>query len=90
MTKYKAVFDQKGTYIGSRINYDDKRKIAVLAGNYEEFCKFLDENGGTDTNYIYADEHIIGYRLNDYVVYGSFWERKNASIILEKIKSRII
>lgn len=85
--KYKAVFDPKGTYIGSRIVYN--QKVAVLAGNYREFCQFLDENGGTDTEYVYADERIIGYRLQDYKIYGTFWERKNADKIIDMVKSRI-
>lgn len=68
-----------------------RQRIAVCAGNYEEFSNFLcEKNGETDIDYIYADERIRGTRLNGYVIYGSFYKRKNRDDIFREVKSRII
>lgn len=68
------------------------KKIAVLAGNYDQFNQFLEENGGTDSEYLYVwgDVRLAGVRLKDYIIYGTFWESKDANELLELTKSKII
>ena len=68
---------------------NEKIRIAVCAGNYEEFCRFLGKKDKPDAEYIYADERIRGVHLDGYVIYGTFYKRKNRDYIFTEVKSRI-
>ncbi len=73
------------------MNSIEKNKIIVLAGNRQEFERYLDKNGMTDTEAIYGCEpqRICGYRAERVVIVGTFWERKDAGKLKDLADSRV-
>jgi hypothetical protein len=69
-----------------------KKKIIVLAGNREQFERYLADNGLTDSEAVYGFEpdRIYGIRASKVEIIGTFWERKDASKLKEVADSRII
>lgn len=67
-------------------------KIAVLAGNREQFENFMRQKDiGEPAEYVYADrmEKLICNRFDDYKTIGTFWDRKDANELYDEVKSRI-
>lgn len=72
-------------------SFEDGDRIAVCAGNYEQFCTFMDLHSQPDKVYIYAEwKNLIGRRLHGYLIYGTFYKRKDRDDIFREVKSRII
>lgn len=67
------------------------KKIIVLAGNREQFERFLDENGLTDSEAIYGYEPsvIYGIDASRVEVVETFWERQDAAELKELADSRV-
>lgn len=67
-------------------------KIIVLAGNREQFERYLSEQGLTDSEAVYGYEphSILGIRANKVVEIGTFWETKNANKLWTLAQSRVI
>lgn len=67
------------------------KKIIVLAGTREQFERYLDENGLTDYEAIYAyePERLYGIRASKIEIIGTFWERKDADKLKELAENRI-
>lgn len=67
-------------------------KIIVLAGSREQFERYLDENGLTDSEAVYGYEpiRIMGIKASRVEVVGTFWERKDATKLKELADSRIV
>jgi propanediol dehydratase large subunit len=74
---------------------EDMKRIAILAGNKEQFFNFMSQPEiGEPCEYIYIDriEKLIGNRFYDYKIIGTFWEREGIDLnrLVEEVKSRII
>ena len=66
-------------------------KIIVLAGNREQFEDYLNKNGLTDSEAIYAFEpnRILGIEASKIEVVGTFWDRKDADKLYNLAWSRV-
>lgn len=65
-------------------------KTIVLAGNHQEFERYLNDNGLTTRDAIYGDHnHMAGVEAAKVVVYGTFWDRKDATELERFAKTRI-
>lgn len=67
------------------------KKIIILAGNREQFEKYLNENGFTDSEAIYGyrPENIMGIQASKVEIVGTFWKKKNASELQKLANTRI-
>lgn len=67
------------------------KKIIVLAGNREQFERYLDENGMTDSEAIhgYCAEVLYGIEASKIVEVGTFYERKDCHELKELALTRI-
>ena len=67
------------------------KKTIILAGNREQFERYLDNFGKTDSEcvYGYSPEAIYGVEATNVVVTGTFWDRKDAHKLKELADSRI-
>lgn len=63
----------------------------ILSGNRQEFERYLDENGLTDSEVFYGHDErsIIGQEYNEIVAYGTFWEKKNAGEVYDFTKDHL-
>lgn len=68
-----------------------KKKIIVLAGNREQFEKYLNDNGMTDSEAVYGYEPRVIYGLiaERVDIIGTFWERKDAEELQDLAYSRV-
>jgi hypothetical protein len=68
-----------------------EKKIIILAGNREQFERYLDENGLTDSDAIYGYEpdRVCGIIASKVEVIGTFWEKKNANEIYKEALTRV-
>lgn len=91
MKKYKKITNSTGVKIGSRISYP--YKVAVLAGNFKQYDRFMNLREVDDeTQYIYVDriEKAVGHRFNDLKIIGTFWEDiKDSGRLYDEVKTRI-
>lgn len=60
-----------------------KEKVLVFAGNYQQFRQFQVENLDRRFNYVYVNEmmDLIGARKFKYVLYGTWYENDERSIM---------
>ena len=67
------------------------KKIIVLAGSREQFERYLDEKGLTDSEAVYGYEPyvLMGIEAKEVVTFGTFYERNDAIKLEELAKSRI-
>lgn len=70
----------------------DTRKIIILAGSRQQFEKYLDDNGLTNTQAIYGfdESAIAGIQAQRVVIVGTFWERNDGKKLLKLAKERVI
>lgn len=68
------------------------KKIAVLAGNHAEFQDYFRDavNKNEQLYYISGLNSIIGQRFDAYMVWGTFWERKDASKLYDEVAARVL
>jgi hypothetical protein len=67
------------------------KKIIILAGTREEFERYLDSMGMTDSEAVYGFdmERIQGFEASKVEVIGTFWQRKNANKLFELANTRV-
>ena len=67
------------------------KKIIVLAGNREQFERYLDDNGLTDTEavYGYARDVMLGIEASIVVKVGTWYKKKKAYELEQEAKSRV-
>lgn len=65
----------------------------VLAGNFQEYARFMADRGFGPSRAIYVDrpERVMGLELAEQEIYvvGTFWERSDAGQIYERVRERI-
>lgn len=68
-----------------------KYKAIILAGNRVEFERFLDEVGGTDSEYLYGFEpsRISGVQAEKVIHVGTFLDRKDSYDLAKLADTRI-
>lgn len=61
--------------------------IAVIAGNHQQYQNFIRDNKLSHKKYFYVSnfEKILGMRKLKYILYGTYYERKD----FEKIELRL-
>lgn len=65
-------------------------KIIICAGNYEQFLRYLEENGLTTEEAVYGDfHHMASIRAEKVEVIGNFWDKKTAKEDYDFALSRI-
>ncbi len=62
-------------------------KIAVLAGNKEQFNQFLRENNLTEEEcqYVRSEEDIMGRKFTNIIKYGTYWQNPAYHLLEEKL-----
>lgn len=67
------------------------KKIIVLAGSRQQFEKYLDDKGLTDSEAVYGyDSHrLMGVEASKVEVIGTFWERNDAPGLKELADTRV-
>ena len=67
------------------------KKIIVLAGSREQFERYLDDNGLTDSEAIYGyhADRILGIEASKVVEVGTFYERNDAYELRQLAESRV-
>src|SRR5690554_8225016 len=65
-------------------------KILVLAGNIEQFNRYVAErkNTGCDHRYVYGLHSVYGAYFDNYVICGTFWQRKDAGLLFDEVCKR--
>ena len=69
------------------------KEIAVLAGNFEQANYIIRKfkKKGYTCNFFYISEYTkaLGLDFDDYIIYGTFWERRDADKIYDEVRSRL-
>ena len=66
-------------------------KILVLAGNIEQFNRYVAErkNTGYEYRYVYGFQSLnSGVYFDNYVICGTFWQRKDAGLLFDEVCKR--
>lgn len=73
------------------MNETPRKLIFVLAGHREEFERYLNENGLTDSEakYIYEPQQTWGRIPTEVVVVGPFYDRKDAHKLKDAAMERL-
>ena len=66
------------------------KKVAILAGNYNQYMQFLSDKEDKH-NYIFCNDFkdIAGREFSKQIIIGTFHERKDASKIIQEVMARI-
>ena len=66
--------------------------IIVLAGNFQQYRDYCRDNKIIEANktHRYAQDinSIRGFNIDDYVVYGTFWDRNDSNKLWEAVMVR--
>jgi len=67
--------------------------IIVLAGNFQQYRDYCRDNKIIEANktHRYAQDinSIRGFNIDDYVVYGTFWDRNDSNELLNAVRVRM-
>lgn len=67
--------------------------IIVLSGNFEQYRRYCKDNKIVEANKTHRYAHDIdstrGINIDDYVVYGTFWDRDDSTELWNLVRERM-